>query len=29
MLVDLRQGSGVYVLAPGIKPLQFDVPRAA
>ena len=28
-LVDSRQGSGVYVLAPGIEPLQFDVPLAA
>ena len=28
-LVDSRQGSGVYVLAPGIEPLQFDLPHAA
>ncbi|MDP3229496.1 MAG: FadR/GntR family transcriptional regulator [Acidovorax sp.] len=28
-LVDSRQGSGVYVQAPGIEPLQFDLPHAA
>lgn len=28
-LVDSRQGSGVYVLAPGIEPLQFDLPHVA
>lgn len=28
-LVDSRQGSGVYVLAPGIEPLHFDLPLAA
>ncbi|MFN7155378.1 MAG: FadR/GntR family transcriptional regulator [Acidovorax sp.] len=28
-LVDSRQGSGVYVLAPGIEPLQFDLPHTA
>lgn len=28
-LVDSRQGSGVYVQAPGIEPLQFDLAHAA
>lgn len=28
-LVDSRQGSGVYVQAPGIEPLQFTLPHAA
>ncbi len=28
-LVDSRQGSGVYVQAPGIEPLQFALPHAA
>ena len=28
-LVDSRQGSGVYVKAPGIEPLHFDLPHAA
>ncbi|MFY3384672.1 FadR/GntR family transcriptional regulator [Paracidovorax sp. MALMAid1276] len=28
-LVDSRQGSGMYVKAPGIEPLQFDLPHAA
>ena len=28
-LVDSRQGSGVYVQAPGIEPLNFDLPHAA
>ncbi|MCM2345887.1 FadR/GntR family transcriptional regulator [Acidovorax soli] len=28
-LVDSRQGSGVYVQAPGIEPLHFDLPHSA
>ena len=28
-LVDSRQGSGVYVKAPGIEPLHFELPHAA
>ncbi len=28
-LVDSRQGSGVYVQAPGIEPLHFEMPHAA
>ena len=28
-LVDSRQGSGVYVQAPGIEPLHFELPHAA